>query len=254
MPTIVIASSKGGSGKSTTAVLLLTQLAQKGADVTILDVDINRPISLWERLSKKAYGIPEEGKIPHITVKANITQDTIFDDIETAATKTPFVIVDLEGTANLAAGYAISRADFVIVPTQGSQLDAAQTTKTIGLIKQQGKLIGRKIPYAILFTRTSPALQPRTLKEIQKQFHNAGILAFQTQIHERDAFRAIFSFGGALETLDLKKVANPEAAIINARAFVGELIHMLKHTQSKPVEDRAEHALDQQHQKLEVAS
>lgn len=42
-----------------------------------------------------------------------------------SATKTPFVIVDLEGTAATIVAYAIAESDFVVVPTQGSQLDAA---------------------------------------------------------------------------------------------------------------------------------
>lgn len=49
MPTIVFASPKGGAGKSTSAVLLATELALKGAGVTILDADPNKPVSLWAK-------------------------------------------------------------------------------------------------------------------------------------------------------------------------------------------------------------
>lgn len=45
MPTIVFASPKGGAGKSTSAVILATELARGGAGVTILDADPNRPVS-----------------------------------------------------------------------------------------------------------------------------------------------------------------------------------------------------------------
>ena len=47
MPTIVVASPKGGCGKSTTAVLLGTELARAGADVSFLDCDPNRSLTLW---------------------------------------------------------------------------------------------------------------------------------------------------------------------------------------------------------------
>ncbi len=47
MPTIVFASPKGGAGKSTAAVLLATELALKGAAVTIIDADPNKPVSEW---------------------------------------------------------------------------------------------------------------------------------------------------------------------------------------------------------------
>lgn len=219
MPTIVFASPKGGAGKSTSAVLLATELALKGAGVTILDADPNKPVSLWAKMA----GCPE-----NLTVVANISESTVIDEIETAAEKTPFVVVDLEGTASMMVAYAISRADLVIIPTQGSQLDASQAAKAIGLIKQQEKAFSKKIPYAILFTRTSAAIKPRTLQHIQQEFQKHGIQAFQTQIHEREAYRSLFSFGGTLESLSPAQVSNLDAAIFNARSFAGEVIGMIK--------------------------
>ena len=47
-------------------------------------------------------------------------------------------------------------------------------------------------------------------------------------MHEREAFRAIFSFGGTLEFLDTAHVSNLQAAIGNARAFAGEVITKLR--------------------------
>jgi chromosome partitioning protein len=219
MPTIVFASPKGGAGKSTAAVLLATELALKGAGVTIIDADPNKPVSYW---AKRA-GCPEK-----LSVVADISENTIIDEIENAAQKTPFVVVDLEGTASMMVAYAISRADIVIIPTQGSQLDAAEAAKAVKLIKQQEKAFHKKIPYAILFTRTSSAIRPRTLQHIQDQFKKFGVQAFQVQIHEREAYRALFSFGGTLSTLNPQHVSNLDAAIINARAFAGEVIGMLR--------------------------
>ena len=50
MPTIVFASPKGGAGKSTSAVVLATELALSGANVTVIDADPNRPGARWGRL------------------------------------------------------------------------------------------------------------------------------------------------------------------------------------------------------------
>jgi len=219
MPTIVFASPKGGVGKSTSAVLLATELTLKGAGVTIIDADPNKPVSLWA----------ERGGSPNkLTVVSEIKESTIIDEIETASQKTPFVVVDLEGTASIMVAYAISRADIVIIPTQGSQLDAAEAAKAIKLIKQQERAFNKKIPYAILFTRTSAAIKPRTLKHIQAEFSKHGIFCFGTQLHEREAFRAIFSFGGTLESLNRKAVSNLDAAILNARAFTSEVIGKIR--------------------------
>ena len=218
MPTVVFATPKGGAGKSTSAVILATQLALKGAEVTILDADPNKPVSQWSR----------RGTAPaKIKVCADISETTIIDEIESAAEKTPFVIVDLEGTASMMVAYAISRADLVIIPIQGSQLDAAEGAKMIKLIKQQERAFHKTIPFAILFTRTNPALKPRTLGHIQEEFRKHGIRSFKSQVHEREAYRALFSFGGTLESLDPSQVGNLEKAIANAREFAAEAVSML---------------------------
>lgn len=219
MPTIVFASPKGGAGKSTSAVLLATELALKGATVTVIDADPNKPVSQWAT----RVGCPE-----NLSVIADISEKTIIDEMESAARRTSFVVVDLEGTASMMVAYAISRADLVVIPTQGSQLDASEAAKAVKLVRQQEKAFGKKIPYAVLFTRTSSALRPRTLRHIQEQFVKHGVRAFETQIHERDAYRALFSFGGTLSSLNPAEVRNIDAAIINARAFAGELISMLR--------------------------
>jgi chromosome partitioning protein len=51
---------------------------------------------------------------------------------------------------------------------------------------------------------------------------------FGVQIHEREAYRAIFAFGGTLNDLDPSQVSNLPAARLNATTFTGEVIKMLK--------------------------
>lgn len=219
MPTVVFASPKGGAGKSTAAVLLATELAERGASVTIIDADPNKPVSRWAK---------RPGKPDGLTVLADITEDSIIDAIEQAATESAFVVVDLEGTASMMVGYAISRADLVVIPTQGSQLDAAEAVKAIRLVRRQERAFNRSIPLAVLFTRTSAAIRPRSLQSIEAEFLQNDIRMFGTQIHERDAYRAIFSFGGTLAGLDRGQVTNVKAAIANARAFAAEVVALLK--------------------------
>ena len=129
MPVIVFSSPKGGCGKTTAATLLATELAQKGASVTVIDADPNRNVADWAKLP----GAPEG-----LTVISDVTEETIVDQIETASAKAAFVIVDLEGTANLLVSYAISFADFVVIPMQGSQLDAKQAGRQIRLNRGLG--------------------------------------------------------------------------------------------------------------------
>src|ERR1700712_2747840 len=142
MPVLSFASPKGGCGKSTSAIILATELAVRGTTVTIVDADPNRPISRW---SKKP------GKPSKLTVVGDVTEDTLIDAIESAARKTAFVIVDLEGTANLMVAQAMSRSDLVIIPTKGSTLDAMEAIKAIKFIKLQERGYNRRIPFVLLF-------------------------------------------------------------------------------------------------------
>jgi chromosome partitioning protein len=229
MPTIVFASPKCGVGKSTAALLLATELATHGGSVTMIDADPNRPLTQWAKLP---------GKPDKLTVLATTTEDSIIDTIETAATLTQFVIVDLEGTASMMVGYAMSRADFVVIPAQGSHLDATEAVKAVKLVRAQEKAFQRKIPFAILFTRTSPAIRPRALQSIETEFFEKKVPMFGNQIHEREAYRALFAFGGTLDGLDPAQVANLPAARLNAKSFAGEVIERL--TASAPARRRQE--------------
>lgn len=230
MPTIVFASPKGGAGKSTSAVVLAAELARRGAEVVVIDADPNRPVSRWA---------DRPGRPETLTVLAQATEASIIDDIEAAAARVPFVVVDLEGTASMTVAYAISRADLVIVPTQGSQLDAAEAAKAIRLIRQQERAFGRRIPYAVLLTRTSAAIRPRTLQHIREEMARNDVPVLGTQMHEREAFRAIFSFGGALQSLNATQVSGLAAAVKNAQALAAEIVALLKNAVRETAEATA---------------
>lgn len=229
MPTISFISPKGGVGKTTAATILAVELASK-AKVIVIDADPNRPIETWAKL----------GNVPaNIEIVADASQENILDKIEEAARRAPFVVVDCEGTASLTVAYAIGASDLVIVPSQGSQLDAKQAAKALSLIKNTEKQSRRSIAHAVLLTRTNPAVKPRTLVNIQEQLRKHGVAMFNTQMHEREAYRAMFSFGGTVQTLDPKQVTNLDKAAANARAFANEVVAMLKASQASPVSEVA---------------
>jgi chromosome partitioning protein len=161
MPVITLSSPKGGAGKTTAATILATELAERGVAVTVIDADPNKNVVDWSTLP---------GKPETLTVVGDVTEETIVDAIEEAASNAAFVIVDLEGTASLMVSYAISMSDFVIIPVQGSQLDAKQAARQMKLIKAQERIANRSIPFAVLFTRSNPAIQPKTQRHIEERF------------------------------------------------------------------------------------
>ena len=218
MPTIAFISPKGGVGKTTAATILATQLARRAA-VIMIDADPNQPVDSWARLGNT----PEQ-----LSVVTKVTQETILDQIDEAATKAPFVIVDCEGTPSLTVAYAISAADLVIVPTQGSQLDAKEAARALSLVKKQERTTRRPILHAVLLTRTAVAVRSRSLVHVQSELKKHGVRMFESELNEREAFRAMFSFGGALETLDPTAVRNIDKAVANARAFTNEVLKLLR--------------------------
>lgn len=219
MPTISFANPKGGAGKTTSALLLASGLAAKGAQVAIIDADPERWISQWGTLP---------GKPANIAIISDVTEETIVDYIESAAESAQFVIVDLEGTASLMVANAIGMSDLVVIPAQGASMDAKGAAKTIKLIRNQERMARRTIPHGVLLTRTSAAVTSRALRNVREQLDKAGIDVFRTAIVERAAYKDIFDYGGLLSDLDPSQVSNLEKAQENARAFAGEVLAKLK--------------------------
>jgi len=219
MPIISFANPKGGAGKTTTALILATQLSENGASVAIIDADPERWISQWGTLP---------GKPANVTIVDGVTEDTIVDQIEEASGQAQFVIIDLEGTASLMVANAIGMSDLVLIPTQGSSMDARGGAKTIRLIANQAKMARRRIPHSVVLTRTSAAVRSRSLKNVQTQLAANGIDVCKTAIVERAAYRDLLDYGGTLSDLRGAEVSNLDKAIANAREFAGEVVALLK--------------------------
>ena len=219
MPIISFANPKGGAGKTTSALLLASELASKGAQVAIIDADPEKWISGWGNLP---------GKPDNVIIYSDVTEDTIVDLMEDAAAKAQFVIVDLEGTASLMVANAIGMSDLVLIPTQGASMDAKGAAKTIKLIRNQARMARRDIPHLVLLTRTSAAIASRALKNVRDQLDKGGIGVLGTSIVERAAYRDIFDYGGTLSDLDPAQVSNVDKAIQNAREFASDVIATLR--------------------------
>lgn len=230
MPTVVFVSPKGGAGKTTSAFLLSTALA-KLYEVTVIDADPNHPIKKWASGGNTP---------PQLMILSDVDEDTIIERIEDAAAKTPFVVVDLEGTASKIVVYAITQADLVIIPTQGSQLDADEASRAIRVVLQSEKMTGHAKPYAVLLTRTNSSIRTRTQAHIQNGLIGAGIPVLETELNERDAFRAVFSFRQTLDGLSAAEVPNLDKAKRNVWEFVEEVVERLKAEEGGRKEEETE--------------
>ena len=109
MPVISLCSPKGGAGKTTTAALVATVLADQGESVTIIDADPNKAVMRWAT----------RPGVPKTLAVVNADADSLIDRIDDASARSRFVIVDLEGTKNLVVSYAIQKSSLVVIPVQG---------------------------------------------------------------------------------------------------------------------------------------
>ena len=226
MPIIVFASSKGGAGKTTAAVILTCELARQGAkkglNIALIDADPNQHSAAWAK---------KEGSAENIHLIENATEDSILDAIEAAESKAAFIVVDLEGVASSTVIGAVSRADLVIIPCQPSQNDAKEAAKTIKTIQYSARVSGRKIPFAVLFTRLSGAIITKTGKYLASEFEGAGIDLFKCSLIDREAFKSIFSYGGTVNNLEggtKKEQESINKAADNAMIFTEEVKRKLK--------------------------
>lgn len=219
MPTLVAANSKGGCGKSTSALILGTTLAQRGATVRIIDADPQGTLARWGRAGASKY---------HQIVVTPKPSADLTDLIDELASEVQFVLIDVQGAATQEIAAAMSRADLVLIPMQGKTADADETARAIQLLRSQEKLFRRSIAHGIVFMRTNPAIATREEKAIRESIEGAGIPCFKTALHERTAFSQMFAQRLAVDELSASEVNGLEVARANAIAFAGEVIETLQ--------------------------
>jgi len=226
---IVLASPKGGAGKTTASLTLASEIAyQTNELVTIIDADPNHPFKSWENIRSNQKKTKDS-----ISVIYDESEDTILENIEKARKQSRFVIIDLEGTKNMRTSYAISRADCVVIPTQGSILDANEAAQAIKLIRRAEKAYQRSIPYSLLFTRMPAAIMSRNFADIKGQMESNSIPVLNCRLVEREAFKTIFSTGLTLHELTKSQVSGIKKAHDDAYYFAESVIDRLKGVKQK---------------------
>ena len=225
MPTIVAANTKGGSGKSTSCLVLGTALARKGATVRIIDADPQGTLDSWSQ---------GKSKYRDIVVKPTPGED-LTDLIDRLAAEYQFVIIDVQGSANQELAAAMSRADLVIIPMRGKTADAEVATNAINLLRKQEKLFKRKINHGVLFMATSAGVKTREEKDIRANVEAGNIPCFQIQLNERTAFSHMFRFKLAVDELESPETSGLTAALENADAFRREVTHLLRQSRENEV-------------------
>lgn len=137
---IGLAQSKGGVGKTTTALNLAAELTRRGHTVAVLDADP----------AAHAASIAEDGQLPF-----KVTAHLLEEDSDAAvsawvkairAQGTDFVLIDAPGAMGAAFGATIAVSDLVLVPAGSTVLDLRGAAETVGTIRRHRKAAKRDRP------------------------------------------------------------------------------------------------------------
>lgn len=221
MPTIVLTSPKGGAGKSTTAVILGTELARMGYPVTMLNCDLvseeKAALKIWERV----------GPIPKgITLKHEITERDVIREIKAGEGDGRIVIVDLGGAASLLATRAISQADLVLVPIRPSPLDASAAEHIVRMIYIEEETLGRQIPWAAVIT-AAKNIKSKHHRKIVTDLREADATIIEPELTERGAYQDFFSAGQGGDLHSMAATSTHANAIENAQQFTKAVLDLL---------------------------
>jgi len=246
MALVLLANTKGGSGKTTAALVLAGELLSHRARVVLLEGDPNRPLVTWAeargapvietsravaRTAEEATAAIEKatagGEGERLVVIHDDNQEGVFEWIEGASAWAHFVIADPEGSPNEWLTDVVSQADLVVIPFAPSALDAKQVSRTVQVLNRVSKRTGRAVNYRILLTRANPVMT-RDEREIRQSLERNGLPLLSTTLRERPAYRGLFKLDAVIQELSSDTVNGLDGARRNAAEYAREILDILK--------------------------
>ena len=182
MPTIALVNSKGGVGKSTTAVHFSSWLEKRRKRVMLVDADAHESSSRW--LDNR------ESKIDYF---AFTDPNRILDSMPRLAEKTDFLVVDAPAGMAETTRAILLRADLAVCPCQPTTLDTDSTEQTLQTIKQAQSLRDSK-PYALLVLSKAQR-NTKAKKDALHWFKRSGFHWLTTSIHQRQFLTGLYDKG-----------------------------------------------------------
>ncbi len=195
MPTIVVTNAKGGVGKSTTSILLATEIAHAGNNVKIVDCDPNLTITRYFSVCAQNNNAPDR-----LELIRNQDKGTIIPTIKALDVDGGFVIIDLPGASSMLTSRSISRADLVLTPTKPQRIDAEIGMETRDIIKEEEEYLGKKIEHTFVLNEVS-GVKSNEAKGVEAALVGQGVDLIHPSLMKRVPYSWLFSFGGDLRTI-----------------------------------------------------
>jgi chromosome partitioning protein len=209
---LVIATSKGGTGKTTIGAALASYWRDQGKSVGVLDTDPNEAMARWAR---KSGGQGFQG----IAVKANSNEHEIIEGVMGLGDDADVVIVDTAGFGNQAMVYAVGIADLVLVPVMPDEASLFEAAKMKQVIDSASKLTRREIQFHTVLNRVKR--MTTVVRHTERNLEQLGLRPLTARIGDRVIFQEASYHGAsplslapknraALEIRNLAREIEPE--------------------------------------------
>ena len=194
---IVVASRKGGSGKSTISCNMAAILSGYKKKVVIVDTDPQATSMNWANARSNRDDVDSVPIIPGRPGKQILK---IIKDLNQTY---DYVIVDMQGVDSEDNRYVLTLADKVILPFKPSQPDL-DTIPYISEMMDQLREVNPKVTPNYVINE-APTTTGKEKAEALEYFVNYNLKPIPTIIHARKAYRDSMAFGlGAVELRDEK--------------------------------------------------
>ncbi|WP_024366455.1 AAA family ATPase [Arthrobacter sp. TB 26] len=193
MPVLLIASQKGGTGKTTTTINVAAELARRGRDVLIVDCDKSvQSASTWASDRAQDESLPRV----HAIQKTGNVREALKD----LGARYDYVIVDAPGHDSQEMRTAMTVADLMLIPVRPSQFDLDTIPGMVELI-ETAKDMNPKLKVAALLTQV-PTYSSATEEDEARDFLRdyPQIPRIDAALKIRKAYRDSIPFGkGVIE-------------------------------------------------------